>query len=188
MKRLVLVITAVLVLISGSGAFAQVQSDQNQIEDQRNPEVENLAKKLLALAEAQLKAVQSLIEDPSYYTYQEPTLTPGEEVIPNGGISIADGTTTLYCEHLDDFYTIEIEQSSIKIVHFNNKDEVLYQGWIVDKHCVKLNNGSVYLKITFLNGTYYESIYMKYYTSIDPDTGVKQINRTLDGRPIYYMD
>ena len=176
MKRLVLVITTVLVLIS-SRAFAQ----SNPNEEQQNQLVENLAEKLYGLAEAQLNAIQSIIEDQSYYNYQEPTLTPGEEIIPNGDISMPDGVHVVYCRHLNDFCIIEIEQGSIEVTH---DGEVLYQGWIVDKHCVGLDDGFMYLKITFLNGTYYEKLYINYLVE---DTDSEEIVRTYSGQPVYYM-
>lgn len=181
MKRLVLVITTVLVLISNR-AFAQ--SNPNPNEEQQNKLIENLTEKLYGLAEAQLNAIQSIIEDPSYYTYQEPTLTPGEKIIPNGGIPMSDGVYDILVEHLRVWCSIEVKQGSIKIT--TPDDEVIYQGWIVDKHCVQLDDGFMYLKITFLNGTYYESIYLDYGIETDPDTGATEI-ALVDGKPVYCM-
>lgn len=187
MKRLVLVITTVLILISGAFAQSNPNLNLNPNEDQQSQLAENLAERLHGLTEAQLKAVQSVLEDPSYYTYQEPTLTPGEEVILSGGISMPDGVYGIYVKHLNDFCVIEIEQGSIKISTPGR--EVLYQGWIVDKHCVGLDDGYMYLKITFLNGTYYEKLYINYLLEdTDSETGVEKIARTYNGEPIYLID
>ena len=183
MKRLVVILT-ILILIS-SGAFAQNQNpNPNPNEEQQSQLAENLAERLYSLTEAQLKAVQSLIEDPSYYTYQKPTLTPGERKV-NGGVSMSDGVHAIYCRHLDKFCFLTIEQGSIEMVTSN--DEVPYSGWIIDKYCVELDDGSRYLKITFLNGTYYESIYVTYYINTDPNTGANQIAK-YNGQPVYYID
>lgn len=182
MKRMFLVVTLLIAFVGSSFA----QSNPNPNEDQQSQLAENLAERLYSLAEAQLKAVQSVLEDPSYYTYQEPTLTPGEEIIPNGGISMPDGVYAIYVKHLNDFCVIEVEQGSIKISTPGR--EVLYQGWIVDKHCVGLDDGYMYLKITFLNGTYYEKLYINYLEDTDSETGVEKIARTYNGEPIYYMD
>lgn len=184
MKRLVFIITTVLVLISGAFAQSNPNPNPNPNEEQQNQLVENLAEKLYGLAEAQLNAIQSIIEDPSYYTYQKPTLTPGERKV-NNGISMSDGVHAIYCRHLDEFCFLTIEQGSIEMVTPN--DEVVYQGWIVDKYCVELDDGSRYLKITFLNGTYYEDIYISYYINADPETGAKKVAKYY-GKPVYYMD
>lgn len=187
MKRMFLVVTLLIAFVGSSFAQANLNPNPNPNEDQQSQLAENLAERLHGLTEAQLKAVQSVLEDPSYYTYQEPTLTPGEEVILSGGISMPDGVYAIYVKHLNDFCVIEIEQGSIKISTPGR--EPLYQGWIVDKHCVGLDDGYMYLKITFLNGTYYEKLYINYLLEdTDSETGVEKIARTYNGEPIYLMD
>lgn len=183
MKRMFLVVTLLIAFVGSSFAQANPNPNPNPNEDQQSQLAENLAERLHGLTEAQLKAVQSVLEDPSYYTYQEPTLTPGEEVILSGGISMPDGVYAIYVKHLNDFCVIEIEQGSIKISTPGR--EPLYQGWIVDKHCVGLDDGYMYLKITFLNGTYYEKLYINYLVE---NTDSEEIVRTYNGEPVYYMD